>query len=212
MPKVFLGKNIPEPKLPNVKLAGTKLKRLRWLWLFPLLLSIAWPVQALVKNYVFSNSQQAAVQSAYNNGESTRVLAVIANPCDSNLINPLINNMKIFPLVPSELVSNNANECSPPYWNLLVVLYFAYKALRLVNGIAYIMAVTFTVIAGLYYIAGFANEANIKKGKSILLATYIGLIIVLSARLILYGTYQVITGRPVNPNNISSPAVTLPPD
>jgi hypothetical protein len=103
----------------------------------------------------------------------------------------------IFPLIPAQLRPNATGDgsCPPPAWNLNVVRYFIYKALTLLNWLAGALAVILTILAGLYYIAGFASESNIKKGKTILVTAYTGLIIVSLARLIVYGSVQLFTGQ-----------------
>lgn len=104
------------------------------------------------------------------------------------------NAKKIFPILPSEILDPyTAPGCSPPYWNMGIIVVLAYKMVGLLDYIAAILAVLFTVYAGLLYIGGFANESYVGTAKKILTASYAGLAIVIFARLILYAPVQFFT-------------------
>jgi hypothetical protein len=118
-----------------------------------------------------------------------------ANPC------PSFNARKIFPLIPSNLLADPSKEktsedkCSPPYWNLAIVIIMSYKILGLLNWIATTLAIMLTVYAGLLYLTAFASDDRAKTAKKIVIAAYVGLIIVFSARLLLYGAVQLVTNE-----------------
>lgn len=102
------------------------------------------------------------------------------------------SSVPIFPLIPSGLYGGNLpdgtpSKCTVSLWNLSVFQVLIYKALGLLNWILFVFALSFTVYAGVLYISGFANEGNVKKARGILVGTYVGLIIALSARLIMGG-------------------------
>jgi hypothetical protein len=132
------------------------------------------------------------------------------NPCDNPAVfattdssghdNPdAFTATRIFPLVPKSITSSDSVGCGPSYWTLKILTIFLYKVLGLLNYAALVIATVFTIVAGLLYISGFANEANAKTAKKVLTTTYVGLIIVLSARLIL-GSTQLIVGTLTNDN------------
>ena len=134
---------------------------------------------------------------------STVTNPVFTNPCDLLLDSYNAPNSKddgkrfsssrIFPIITSDILSDDPKGCSPPYWNIRIFTILLYKALGLLNYIALTLAILFTVLAGVLYISGTFNEKNVAKAKTILISTYIGLIITLSARLIL-GSTQLIIG------------------
>jgi hypothetical protein len=95
---------------------------------------------------------------------------------------------KVFPIIPPEL--QVTGKCPSEYWNLDVARYFAYKGLTAINWFAGAAAILMTVYSGLLYMTGFANEANTKKAKAVLIATYVGLLITILARVILFGSLQ----------------------
>jgi hypothetical protein len=118
-------------------------------------------------------------------------------------------NFDIFPLLPHYLneppattttppttttgTTPSPSGCYPALWGLDVLRLLSYKVLSLLNWLAFVIAILTTVYSGLLYIGGFANEGNIKKAKSLILTVYVGLAIVLLARVILYGTIKSIS-------------------
>ena len=99
-----------------------------------------------------------------------------------------------FPFIPHGLIDPNA--CNPTLWGLDVYKILAWKALVFLNWGAGALAILLTVYAGLLYVSGFAKEDNVKTAKKILVACYVGLAIVFSARIILYGTWQAFNDTP----------------
>jgi hypothetical protein len=108
---------------------------------------------------------------------------------------------KVFPIIPAELREGGA--CTSSQWNLDIVRYFAYKAITLANWLGIALTIMFTTYAGLLYITGFAKPGNVDTAKKILIATYSGLVILILARVILYGTMQTISGSS-DPNKLPS--------
>jgi hypothetical protein len=109
---------------------------------------------------------------------------------------------KVFPIIPAELRGSTA-DCPSSQWNLDIVRYFAYKAITLANWLGIALTIMFTTYAGLLYITGFAKPGNVDTAKKILIATYSGLVILILARVILYGTMQTISGSS-DPNKLPS--------
>ena len=120
------------------------------------------------------------------------------------------NANTIFPILPSTILPTPADPddptvnpdpnigCTPAFWNLRVFLVIMYKMLGLLNWTAGALAILLTVYAGLLYISGFASEANTKTAKKIVITAYTGLIIVLSARLIVNFAVRQVTNQNVD--------------
>lgn len=148
-------------------------------------------------SYLFVTSQAPVYnQPSTSTNSEVRTLGVATvhassttptDPCGDATKSPGI----VFPLVPDALLPKGA--CPPTQWNLTVIRYFAEKSLVFLNWFAAAVAILLTVWAGLLYMAGFLNEANTKTAKTVLTNTYIGLIIVMLARLIVFGRIQSIT-------------------
>ncbi|MBU6388971.1 hypothetical protein KGQ71_00470 [Patescibacteria group bacterium] len=118
---------------------------------------------------------------------------------------------QIFPLIPAS-ISSGGSICPPQAWNIGIVYFFAVKALILANWLAVALAIILTVYAGLLYISGFANEKNVQTAKTWLISVYTGLLIVILARIIVYGIDTQLLGVTSNPStppgggNLSVPA------
>jgi hypothetical protein len=98
------------------------------------------------------------------------------------------------------------NWCTQPFWTIEVFYWFVYKGLAILNWLAIAAAIILTLYAGVLYMTGFANEANVKKAKSILAAAYIGLAIVFMAKIIVYAGVNAVSGT--NAENLPVPIVT----
>lgn len=212
--KTFLGKSIPEPHRLQAK---PRLRSSSWVLFFLAptaifgfmiyLYTLATPTQP------FTLSNQRTVSQALDSSEPVRVLGdnigpVDPDPCAYSKISGSYNPTTIFPLLPTNILSQAPSSgttfgCTPPYWNLDIFKVLAWKIIGLLNWVALTIAVILTIYSGLLYISGFANEGNVKKAKSILIAAYVGLIIVLTARIILFGTIQTLTQKSIDPNSIS---------
>lgn len=193
----FLGKPIPDLK-PTPR-ARHRQAGLSWLILVAGPVVIIGSLAALAFATPFSSSDPVSTEAttrSLGNISSDRALAAENNvPLTANATTPACTTVlrgldanKMFPIIPPEL--RDDNKCPSSRWNLDVARYFAYKALTIINWLASTVAVILTVYAGLLYIGGFASEGNIKKAKSILIASYVGLVIVILARVILYGSIQ----------------------
>jgi hypothetical protein len=103
------------------------------------------------------------------------------------------------PIVASDTDSNvskdNTPICTPPFWNRLVVFWFVYKGLAILNWLAGAGALLLTLYAGLLYITGYASENNVKTAKTLLIATYTGLIIILLAKFLVYSSINLFTAQ-----------------
>ena len=95
----------------------------------------------------------------------------------------------IFPILPKEILTSDT--CSPPYWNLTIFKILLYKGFQLLNYIIEVTAIFMTIYAGILYLSGFSNEKNVATAKTILVSTYLGLALSLSATLILKTTIGV---------------------
>lgn len=97
----------------------------------------------------------------------------------------------LFPIIPD---SGRGGEsgfegCTTPFWDRIIIGIFIYKFLGIANYFAGALAVLATIYAGILYLTGFAGEQTVKQAKAILIGTYIGFFIVLSARLIVAGSF-----------------------
>lgn len=97
-----------------------------------------------------------------------------------------VGNSKMFPIIPLKI--NDSAACSAPFWTLDIIAGLIYKLIRLLNWLAVSFATLAVVYSGFMYILGYANEENVKKSKNILKAAITGLIIVVCAKWIVYGT------------------------
>jgi hypothetical protein len=112
------------------------------------------------------------------------------------------NSQKIFPILPKVILDPyTVPGCSPPFWNLGIMVVLVWKVVGLLNWIAGVLAVILTVYAGLLYIGGFANESYVGTAKKILMAAYSGLAIVVFARLILYAPVQFLSAAGTTTND-----------
>lgn len=103
------------------------------------------------------------------------------------------NSSQIFPAIPDVL---RTGACTPAVWDRSVIVYLIAKALIMLNWFATTLAILFTLYAGLLYISGFAKEDNVKKAKTLLIATYVGLAIVLLARVIIFSAVDLLSDSP----------------
>ena len=224
MAKTFLGKPVP---VPRKEAAPFQPGRFSWVLYVFGPLAIAGAILYLGS---FQSPAPFSGMSLRNLGSARLVErayaagATYANPCAYSKIRNTFNMNTIFPLLPTSInppqptpnpttnliPQQDPNKCSPVYWNADVMWVLAYKALALLNYVAYALAVILTIYAGLMYLSGFANEANAKKGKTILIATYVGLALVMLSRLIVYGTYQVLTNKAADPNTVDPVNITVP--
>jgi hypothetical protein len=117
-------------------------------------------------------------------------------------ISASFNSQKIFPILPKVILDAYSGPgCSPAFWNLGIIVVLVWKVVGLLNWIAGILAVLLTVYAGLLYIGGFANESYVGTAKKILTASYVGLAIVIFARLILYAPVQFLSAAGTTTND-----------
>ena len=204
----FLGKKTPE--LPAEPPLVRMTRGVAWLPLLSLafflgaIISLASTLQpASPKTSSAANTTPTLTKTiilAQVNNTSGTVAANNVNPCDTLVSAPPSNPpdpnrfspATIFPLVSRSILDPNG--CNPSFWNLTIMVIFLYKILGLLNWTAVSLAVIFIVYGGLLYISGFASEANVKKAKGVIITTCVGLIITLSARLIL-GSTQLIVGE-----------------
>jgi hypothetical protein len=119
---------------------------------------------------------------------------IVANPSNasdpSSRLHVAFEPTNIFPILPSAILtgvdnSGNATNCTPPYWNFDIIRVLMYKVLALLNYGIEVAAIIFTLYAGILYLTGFRAEKNIETAKKLLIATYTGMIISLSATLLL---------------------------
>jgi len=114
--------------------------------------------------------------------------------------------LSLFPLIPPEIL--NPTGCGPSLWTLPIFDILIFKFLGILNWLIFTFALGFTIYAGVLYVSGFANEGNVKRARTILITTYVGLIIALSARLIMGAVVATVADNNVNsalnsPNNNS---------
>ena len=216
MPRTFLGKSVPSsketlPKRPERKswilfvLAPAVLLSSSLYLLNSSFPSLSVSSQSISNPARSAQTNQRAFAAISGSASQTITLADAsgvdpANPCSiASLKAANINIGAIFPLLPAGIMptavpsgtevspTSPAKVCTPAFWNIDIVCIFLYKALAILNYLAGALAVIFTVYAGLLYISGVASEANVKKAKAILIATYLGLLIVIFAKVIVYG-------------------------
>lgn len=224
MPSTFLGKPIPRHRLPERSrpqrnpVLGIALLGLAGL-LAVLAVQLNFAPAGLVSNAGISwlkaetalaASPTPAVSLSPRPSPSPTPYNSANDPCSlaslrAHGVNPTI----LFPFVPPGLLSPDDTGCSPARWGLDVFKLLTYKILGILNWLAFTLAIIFTVYAGLLYVAGFANEANVKKAKSILIACYVGLAVVIGARIILYGTISAFSNGNITPNEIEQVEVEI---
>lgn len=107
------------------------------------------------------------------------------------------------PLFPF-IVDYKEYNCPPALWDRYIIADYVFRVLGILNYAAGAACIILTVLAGIYYMLGFASEQNVKKGKTILIGTYIGFLIVIMARLIVGSSLLVSSGEA----NFSSLPVT----
>ena len=202
MPETFLGMPIPKMQPPPA-LKKRKTTTREWavlaLFSFVLVGCMQLNQEPLVGQRVFSEPTQSIriLSSTSSKVPVAAPLPSAAVPatvtqCDVSKppLSVTFNVKTIFPLLPLSILGEH-DICSPPYWNLDVIKIFIYKAMALLNYLILVAAIILTIYAGIMYLTGFQNEGNIKKAKGILGATYVGLIISLSATLILRTTISI---------------------
>ena len=121
--------------------------------------------------------------------------------CADGSIATAVRNSNMFPFIPPAINSSDDTGCSPAFWTVQIIGALIYKAIRLINWAALAISGLAIVYSGFMYILGFANEANVKKAKSIIIATFVGLIIVTSAKWIVYGTILIFNGSKSVPSS-----------
>lgn len=119
------------------------------------------------------------------------------NPTD---LKKEFNTSDIFPILPLSVLTGkdakgHETNCSPPYWNIDVFRVLLYKGFGLLNYVIEVTAIVMTIYAGILYLSGFANEKNVATAKTVLIATYTGLALSLSATLILKTTIGVFSDK-----------------
>lgn len=93
--------------------------------------------------------------------------------------------------------------CSQGFWTRDVVYWFIYKGLAFLNWAAVAVGIILVLYGSLLYMTGFASEENVKKAKGIIIGTFVGLAIVLLAKVIVYGAVNAISGK--NPTEVGAP-------
>jgi hypothetical protein len=123
----------------------------------------------------------------------------------------------LFPFVPDGISGWDANGnrvetltadqrnavCQPGFWTREVFYWFGYKVLAILNWLAMAAAIILTIYGGLLYISSYANEANAKKAKGIIVGAFIGLAIIFLAKVLVYGAVNIISGQ--DPSDIAPP-------
>lgn len=219
MPRTFLGKSIPNHQPPIVPFKRRRPSFLLY-YLGPLVMILAFVLINIDSSSSNRNTHQASIYLNRPSTSGSRILAdgfEYTNPCrikdDKGVLTELGESFKpvnVFPLLPQKILRpvsgpvDDKKDCTPSNWTFEIYQILAWKILIIFNWLAGTLAILLTIYAGLLYIGGFANEGNIKKAKSILIATYIGLILVIMARVILYGTISVFSNKGVDPNDIQS--------
>jgi hypothetical protein len=194
MPPTLLGKSIKAPA-PAAKAAGLSAVIVRRSWVSLvggclILMAMAGASASLRPRLVGFSPDDTSVISALAPLEVPVAYATSGTaplPVSPDLCKGVtIPATPIFPIIP-DVVNAGPTGCNPAYWNAAIIGAIGYKGIYILNWFAFVVAVCMTIYAGLLYISGFANEANVKKAKSILVICYTGLIIVFAARIILLG-------------------------
>jgi hypothetical protein len=115
---------------------------------------------------------------------------------NTNAVNQIYSG-DIFPLFPAVLFDFpdetghvRYTGCYPALWTRDVIGALIFKILGLLNYVAGALALLTTIYAGILYLTAPISEGTVKTAKSILLGTYLGFFIVLGARLIVQGSFQ----------------------
>lgn len=224
MPRTFLGKSIPNHQPPIVPFKRRRPSFLLY-YLGPLVMILAFVLINIDSSSSNRNTHQASIYLNRPSTSGSRILAagfIYKNYCALKEPDPPYNKTRIgkvftpenvFPLLPIEILTDplgGGEKCTPADWTFEIYEILAWKILIILNWLAGTLAILFTIYAGLLYIGGFANEGNIKKAKSILIATYLGLVLVIMARVILYGTIAIFSKNGVNPSDLGV-EIDLPP-
>lgn len=211
MSKTFLGKTSRKQTTPQPVRRLPKRSKMLFILVPALLLSavvyaltVLLPsparLQEISQNTLNAAGTRVLADDAPNNNADGHLTQYQLDPCSqAALAAENVDVVSVFPLLPSGIMPTPALTgtvdpaappavvCTPPYWNIFIIEVFLYKGLAILNYAAGAFAVIFTVYAGLLYLTGVASEANVKTAKGILVATYVGLIIVILARVIVYG-------------------------
>ncbi len=196
----LLGKTVPHHPVPPP--ARAKKRSSTWIYLAiaPILIGTALLTLSPATATNLTTAQRA-------------VPALVAAPCDTK-VNPDSAEKKqlqkaldgdIFPLIPKEITDYDTKddiktECVPGLWGRQIIGMLLYKTLGLLNYFAGALAVLATIYAGILYITGGVAEGTVKKAKTILAGTYLGFFIVLSARLIVQGSFYLFSDNPAAAN------------
>ena len=138
------------------------------------------------------------------------------NYCDTNnaTFKQELYTQPIFPLIPKFLIDYSLNHdnggCNPSDWNINVIGSLVYKALALLNYIAGAAAILATIYGGVLYLSGFASKKAAETAKKVIAGAYIGLIIVLMARVIVQGSFYFFGDGTLNVTTIISPESSNP--
>lgn len=203
----FLGKTVPTPR------NTVKRRQRRFAWRGMTLLSVPFVafLGFLVIQPQYGHSLQISQRAVGPAVSRTFATASKPPPVCKDVIHDAFfdknNNIRtdnIFPFIPKDIQTDSYQKdpdgkimtdasgnpvpatCGPASWTREVFIYFVFKVLVILNWLASVLAIIFTVYAGLLYIRGYAGEENVKKAKTLLLGTYVGLAIVFGARIMVY--------------------------
>lgn len=95
----------------------------------------------------------------------------------------------LFPIIPASGRTRDLDNCVPAFWDREIIALFIYKLLGILNYVAGALAVLAIIYGGVLYLTGFRSEANAKTAKSLIIGTVVGFMLVLSARLIVIGSF-----------------------
>ncbi len=196
-PRRFLGKIAPAqaPRQQNAQRAPRSASSVWSLFfLLPVVLGAVLITQPTFNSS--ENNQNTSPRSGElrdSSGPLNRTLG--ANPVVPavGVCERLLNDIKaapLFPFIPDVLLSKDPTGCRPAVWSRSVILFLLYRGLALLNWFAAGLAIILTVVAGLYYMAGFANENTVKTGKKFLVGVYVGVAIILFAQLLVRATFS----------------------
>ena len=198
---MFLGMPVPKAEVsPQKKRVATPSEWLRLsimslilagaihLWQVPFIGPTVAPLaQTQITTRILGGPPPAIAKPVATQQASPKTFCNLSDP--NSHIADTFNAKTITPILPTVILDGSV--CSPPYWGLDIIKIFIYKVMSLLNYLILTAAIILTIYAGILYLTGFQSEANIKKSKTILTSTYIGLIISLSATLILRTTISI---------------------
>ncbi len=201
--KHFLGKKIPGQSEPRSALRKPRSIAGSWslFFLLPVVLGALFITQPQLTDRSSTSSRSAELRdsaTAFSRTLGAQESQVVACGRGDAFIKQ-VRQEPLFPFIPDSINSKADGGCKPAVWSRDVIVALLLRALALLNWLAVGLAIIMTVVGGIYYIAGFANENMVKTGKKYLVAVYLGVAIISLAQIMVTATFNVF--NPTDPRD-----------